>query len=271
MNARPDPAPSHEKFGRNDPCWCAAARSPRSETARRSPPRDRLERGVIQSLDDEKPPRPSEAAFVIPTDSAGLDVRRRSGYDLWIAASDVLAPLIVLVHGPVREGPRPREWSVYQGYGSLLARSGFAVAVTDLDYTDVRLLSEPITQLAEATHAARSEPGVDGNRAVIWGFSGGARLVAGWIEEPPKWLRGVGLSYPVVPAVRRAPIPIVLTRVGLEDPAVQETVDRLVALATDIQVIDVSKGHHGFDALDQDDESRQAVRAGVAAVARLLS
>lgn len=62
-----------------------------------------------------------------------------------------------------------------------------------------------------------------------------------------------------------------LTKVGLEHPPIQESVDRLVTLAADIEVIDVTNGHHGFDALDHNDESRQAVTEGVAAVARLLS
>jgi hypothetical protein len=63
----------------------------------------------------------------------------------------------------------------------------------------------------------------------------------------------------------------VLTRVGLERPAVQESVNRLVALATHIQIIDVTDGHHGFDILDHNEQSRQAVTEGVAAVTRLLS
>ena len=217
------------------------------------------------------PLHPSEAACVVATDAAGIDVRGRLAYDLWVAASNADVPLVILVHGPVRDGPRPREWPVYRGYGSLLARAGLAAAVTDLDYTDVETLSGPIAQLADVAETARNEAGVDGGRCVIWAFSGGARLVGRWIEEPPDWLRAVGLTYPVVAPVTRAQVPIVLTRVGLEHPAVQETVDRLVALATDIQIIDVTAGHHGFDILDHNDDSRRAVTAGVAAVTRLLS
>ena len=208
---------------------------------------------------------------MIDTDAAGIDVRRRSAYDLWVVPSDATVPLVVLVHGPVRGGPRPREWPVYRGYASLLARAGLAAAITDLDYTSVEALSGPIAQLDEVADAARSEPGVDGTRGAIGAFSGGARLVGHWIEEPPNWLRGVSLTYPVVPPVTRAQVPIVLIRVGLEHPQIQETVDRLVTLATDIQMIDVTNGHHGFDTLDHTDESRQAVRAGIAAVTRLFS
>lgn len=208
---------------------------------------------------------------MVATDVAGIDVRRRVAYDLWVVPSEAVVPLVVLAHGPVRSGPRPREWPVYRGYGALLARAGLAAAVVDLDFTSVESLSGPTAQLHAIADAARSEPGVDGTRGVIWAFSGGARLVGHWIEEPPTWLRGVGLTYPVVPPVRRAQVPIVLTRVGLEQPRIKETVDRLVAVAPETEIIDVTYGRHGFDALDHDDESRQAVNAGVAAVTRLLS
>lgn len=112
---------------------------------------------------------------MIDADAAGIDVRRRSPYDLWVVPSDAVVPLVVLVHGPVRGGPRPREWPVYRGYGSLLARAGVAAAIADLDYTTVESLSGPTGQLDAITDAARSEPGIDGTRAVIWAFSGGAR------------------------------------------------------------------------------------------------
>ncbi|HKI91380.1 MAG TPA: hypothetical protein VJ986_03670 [Gaiellaceae bacterium] len=218
------------------------------------------------------PPHPAEAEFVIATDAAGFDVRRRSAYDLGIAASDAILPLVVLVHGPVRGGgPRPREWPVYQGYGSLLTRAGLAAAVADLDFTSVEALSKPTAQLDEIVDAARSEPGVDGEKVVIWGFSGGARLVGRWIEEPPCWLRGISLTYPVAAPVSRVQVPIVLTRVGLERPAIEATVERLLALTTHAEVINVPNGHHGFDTLDHNDESRRAVTSAVAAVTRLLS
>jgi dienelactone hydrolase len=208
---------------------------------------------------------------VIATDAAGLDFRPRPAYDLWLPSSGEVAPLVILVHGPVSVGPRPREWPVYRGYGSLLAESGLAAAVTDLDYTRVDALSEPIAQLDEVAAAVRDEPGVDGERAVVWAFSGGARLLSCWIEDPPNWLRGVSLTYPIVPVLERAQVPIVLTRVGLERAAVQRTIEQLLAFAPDAQIIDVPHGRHGFDALDHTDESRQAVNAGVAAVSLLLS
>jgi hypothetical protein len=57
--------------------------------------------------------------------------------------------------------------------------------------------------------------------------------------------------------------PLLLTRVGRELPERQALVDRFLARAsttgTDVRVIDVPDGQHGFDALDHTEQSRQAV------------
>jgi dienelactone hydrolase len=141
----------------------------------------------------------------------------------------------------------------------------------DLDFTDARELDAPIVELDAVVDAARGEAAVDGNRVVIWAFSGGARLVARFLETPPAWLRGVALTYPVAPAVDQVGVPLVVTRVGVERPEIQETVDRLLAAAPDAEVIDVPKGQHGFDLLDHGDASRDAVRRALDAVAALLT
>jgi hypothetical protein len=215
---------------------------------------------------------PAELEFVLTPDTSGVDVRRRGGYDLYVRPSEGRVPLVVLVHGPVPGAEvRPREWPVYRGYGFLLANAGIAAAVTDLDYTDIEALDAPIAQLREILEAARAEDAVDPEHTALWAFSGGARLVGGWLEDPQPWLRGIALTYPVVPALSRVRARIVVTRVGLERAPIETTVDQLLALAPDAEVIDVDGGQHGFDILDHTDESRRAVSSAVDAVVRLLA
>lgn len=162
--------------------------------------------------------------------------------------------------GPVPgSATRPREWPVYRGYGALAANTGMAAAISDLDYTDARALDAPIAQLERLVDAARAEPCVDSNRVVVWAFSGGARLVGSWLEDPPAWMKGLALTYPVVPTVSRVAGPVVVTRVGLEQPHIQAALDQFLALTPTSLVIDVPNGQHGFDLLDHNDESRRAV------------
>lgn len=111
-------------------------------------------------------------------------------------------------------------------------------------------------------------------------YSGGGPLSADWLREPPEWLRCVALTYPLlaplpgwpqdprflpVEAVAHAAgLAIVLTRVGLEQPQVAEGVGAFVAAAgTRLEIIEVPLGHHGFDHLDDDDDSRAAITRAV--------
>jgi hypothetical protein len=71
--------------------------------------------------------------------------------------------------------------------------------------------------------------------------------------------------------VKRVNARLVVTRVGLEQPRLQDTVDRLLAIAGDAEVIEVPNGRHGFDMLDHTDESGNAVRRALSAVAALLA
>jgi acetyl esterase/lipase len=216
-------------------------------------------------------PDPAELDFVLSPDTSGIEVQRRDGYDLHLGPADALLPVVVFVHGPARGArTRPRDWPVYRGYASLAANAGVSGAVLDLDYTDVHALDRPTAQLGELLDRVRAEASTDPNRVAIWAFSGGARLVGRWLEDPPPWLKVVALTYPVVPALTHAATPVVLTRVGLENPEIQATVDRLLEVVPPAELINVSHGRHGFDMLDHDDDSKRAVHAALKAVLRLL-
>jgi len=215
---------------------------------------------------------PSQLEFVLNPDTSGVEVRRRAEYDLYLGSSGVEVPLIVVVHGPVR-GPvaRPREWPVYRGYGALAVSAAAGAAITDLDYTDPKAPAAPTAQLERIVDVARSEDGIDGGRVAIWAFSGGARLVGRWLEAPPEWLRVIALTYPASPAVASVAAPLVVTRVGLEEPELAHALDRLLAAAPSARIIDVPHGRHGFDLLDHNGESREAVAQALEAVTALLA
>lgn len=215
-------------------------------------------------------PNPAQLDFVVTPPQAVVEKHRHPDYDLHVRPSEAPAPLVVFIHGPIPGGARPRDWPVYRGYASLVANAGLAAAVVDLDYTDFRSLDGPGAQLERVLEAARGEAVVDSERVVLWAFSAGALLMGRWLEGPAPWTRGVALTYPVAPAVSRVRTQVVLTRVGLERPEIQATVDRLLALATGAEVIHVDAGRHGFDFLDHNEESRRAITTAVSAVARLL-
>lgn len=216
--------------------------------------------------------------FVLPTQPA--PVERHGSRDLYLPDAAEPRPAIVFVHGgpiPAELRPTPRDWPVFQGYAATAAARGFVGVTVD---HGPHLWPDPFgpaaTILGEAVDAVRADERVDGDRIALWVFSGGGLLLADYLRETPSWLRVVGASYPLFGALPGWPedprfttyeaaeqagqLPIVLTRVGLENPALAVLVEKFVAAEpAGLEIIDVPDGHHSFDCLDHTDQSREAV------------
>jgi acetyl esterase/lipase len=190
------------------------------------------------------------------------------------------APAVVFVHGgpiPAELQPTPRDWLVFQGYGSLCAERGAVAATVDHRLHDLASYPLAAADVAEAVESVRADPRVDADRVALWFFSGGGPLIADWLHTPPSWLRCVAATYPYLAAppglegrfqpaqavASAGDLPIVLTRVGLERSSLAATVTAFVEAASAcgarLEIIDVPNGQHGFDALDHTPESRDAV------------
>ncbi|MFI5954526.1 alpha/beta hydrolase [Cryptosporangium sp. NPDC051539] len=206
-------------------------------------------------------------------------------------SSDGQRPAVVFVHGgplPLSVTPRPRDWPLFQGYGSLVAAQGLVGVVAEHGLTDPTRYPGAAADVAAAVDTVRADPRVDADRIALWFFSGGGLISAEWLRKPPSWLRCVALTYPVLAAPPGWPVdpafapvdavtsagslPIVLTRAGLEQPVVAEGVAAFVeAAGPALQIVDVPNGHHSFDVLDDTDESRAAVHRAVAEVTALVT
>jgi acetyl esterase/lipase len=199
-------------------------------------------------------------------------------------------PAIVFIHGgpiPAGRQPTPRDWPAYVGYGRYAASQG-AVGVT-VDHRLHSLADYPLaaSDIAAAVEAVRADPRVDAGRIALWFFSGGGLLSAAWLAVPPAWLRCVAMTYPVLSPLPKweqvdarfrpaqavagaGRLPIVLTRVGRERPAIAATVTEFLAAAREsgaaLEVIDVPGGHHGFETIDHTEQARDAVRSAVQTV-----
>lgn len=235
--------------------------------------------------------------FVVPVDPVDPERGETADFYLPDASAGPARPALVLVHGgpvPADRRPTPRDWPVYRGYGSLLAGRGVVAVTFDHPLHGPDAYPRSAGRLREAVERAREHPRVDGDRIALWFFSGGGPLSAGWLRDPPPWLRCVALTYPrlggsalepdfrpvdaveavgaaaaagVAGAMRANALPIVLTRVGLERPDIAATVAQFVAAAqaaeANLTIVDVPAGRHAFDTLDDTDASRQAVTEAV--------
>jgi len=231
--------------------------------------------------------------FVLPIKIRAAE--RHGAVDLYVPdGAPGSCPAVVFVHGgPVPADLRqtPRDWRVYQGYGSAIAESG-AVGVT-VDHRLHSVADYPLAaaDVAEAVEMVRADHRVDADRVALWFFSGGGLLVADWLRTPPGWLRCVAATYPVLTPLRgwkvdprfrpveavesAGDLPIVLTRVGRERRQVAATVKAFTDAAgrcgAKLEIIDVPGGQHGFDMLDHTAESRQAVRRALNSVLALCN
>jgi acetyl esterase/lipase len=225
--------------------------------------------------------------FVLPVKA--VEPARHGRVDLYLPEVQEPSPAIVFVHGgpvPVDLRPTPRDWPVYRGYGSLAATRGIVGVTVDHRLHDATAYPLAADDVVAAVQTGREDPRVDADRIAIWFFSGSGLLLADWLREPRDWLRCVAVTYPLLAAKPGSPVgprfrpaeavatagalPIVLTRVGREQPQLAEMVEAFVAAAraanARLDIVDVPNGRHGFDMLDHTDESRQAVELAFGAV-----
>ncbi|POX48088.1 alpha/beta hydrolase [Streptomyces sp. Ru71] len=231
-----------------------------------------------------------------PLDVPELPRNRRGHVDLYVPeGADGPRPAVVFVHGgPLPPGalPTPREWPTLVGYARLAAAEGMVGVTLDHRLHDVADYARAAADVTAAVELVRADPRVDSDRVALWFFSGGGLLTAPWLAAPPPWLRCVAASYPILAPlpgwgltdarfqpVRAVPhagaLPLVLVRAGLETPVIAATVEEFVTAAEDcgahLELVDVPRGHHGFETLDPPEEVRPALRHAMRSVVGRLT
>ncbi|MPZ95545.1 MAG: NUDIX domain-containing protein [Propionibacteriales bacterium] len=217
---------------------------------------------------------------------------RLPGLDLYLPSGNGPWPLAVLVPG----GPMPAdvepasEWPQYEGYGAALAARGVAAAVVGHPFHSLEALPKCAQVVRRGIAAARADRRIDAGRVVLWFFSGAGLLMGEWLDDRPRWLRGVAVTYPRLRApldsiaappaavdalAGAADLPLLLTRVGRERDELAVAVEEFVAAAgaadSSLRIIDVPQGQHAFDLLDDTFRSREAVEEALTWVSgRLL-
>ncbi|MFK3735447.1 alpha/beta fold hydrolase [Streptomyces sp. NPDC088090] len=236
----------------------------------------------------EEQPSYERLEFLLATRE--IPYERHDRLDVYAPDGEERRPAVLLVHGgPVDAGrvPTPRDTPFYRGYARHLAGLGVVGATVDHRLHALTDYARAAADVSEALDRLRAHPRVDPDRIAVWIFSGGGLLAAHWLAAPPPWLRCLALSYPVLAAPpgwetvesRFRPVdalagagalPVVLVRAGREHPAFAATVEAFLAAAgkhgTDLELVDVPDGRHGFEALDRTAASRDAVARSVRAV-----
>jgi acetyl esterase/lipase len=194
-------------------------------------------------------------------------------------SGDARVPAVFFVHGgpiPTDFVP-PTQWGVFVSYGELAAASGL-VGVTFnhrlFGLTDFERARSDVASAIEYVRSHAAELNIDADRIALWYFSGGGPLMTPMLRDRPDYVRCLLAFYaylqPAEAQVRAksAGVPIFIARAGLDQPMINDTIDRFVpeALAGNamLDVMNHPTGRHGFDILDDDDRSREIIARAVA-------
>jgi dienelactone hydrolase len=189
------------------------------------------------------------------------------GFDLYLPAGSGRGgrlPAIVFLN---TIGDRPgaglmKAWGQYTSWPRLAAARGYA------GITFTSRASDPVADARDllayvAAHAG--ELGIDPDRIGVWACSahvlkGLPALMAGQLPEAKAAVLYYGGAD--VSSFRRD-LPVLLVRAGRDRPLVNERIDQNIAAAASANapwtVINAAGLHHGFDCLDDLDESRRVI------------
>ena len=184
-------------------------------------------------------------------------------------------PVVVFVNGVGgAQDLSLREWGIYRSWAQLVALQGMAAVLHDARRGHE---AEDAVRALAHVHAHGSELGIDGNNVLLWSCSANVRV--GWplaMDPANDFVNGAVVYYGTPDtALRRPDLPILLGRAGLDNPQLNRTIDdlasRALAVNAPVTVMNVANGHHAFDLIDDDDQSRAAVRATLDWMAAHLS
>jgi acetyl esterase/lipase len=217
-----------------------------------------------------------------PPDAVAVDVHTGIGYleaggrellmDLYRPAGRhaVAVPAVLLVHGEADPAllRGVRGWGQSSGWGRLLAAEGLAGVVFEhraIREAGLAAVDAEVDAAVAAVADRAGEFGVDPGRLGMAGFSAGAMLGARALARAAGRLRCAALCYgPLDLEPDPALPPLLVVRAGRDHPELNRTIDAFLAgaLATNlpVELVNHADGHHGFDTVDDTDESRRVIR-----------
>jgi dienelactone hydrolase len=230
----------------------------------------KLREGIVYKQEDG-----AELRFDLYLPEGVADLSRSPG----LAARSGPPPVVVFVNGVggsrAADGAIPmREWGIYRSWARLCAVSGMAAVVHDVRAEHA---SADAADLVAYVHAHAAELGVSGDDVCLWSCSANVRVGFPLAYDPKNdFVKATVLFYgnPDT-SVARPDLPVLLGRAGLDSPNLNAAMDRFAqrALAANapITILNVHNGHHAFDLVDDDDQSRAAVQATLDWMAAQLS
>jgi acetyl esterase/lipase len=215
--------------------------------------------------------------------------------------ADARRPGVIFIHGgPLGKNPSPgaKDWGVYRSYGRLMAASGLIGVTFDHRYLsmNVKDLETSFADVEEAIRFVRANAAsyhLDPDRIALWVFSGGGPHLSIGLRGDAKFVRCLVSYYAILdlsaygPRLGEAPQamekfsplawlnkpsdyvpPVLIGRAGLDSTDINRSVElfvsRMFTLNGDINLLNHPLGRHGFDAYDDNEQTRDVIAATIA-------
>ena len=214
-------------------------------------------------------------------------------------SKDERRPVVICIHGGGSAEYRAKDWGIFRSWGRLLAATGF-VGVTfthRLGYPKpfFQEAAEDVRHAIDYVRAHAEEFNADGDRICLAAWSGGGPLLSLALREKPSSVRGLVAFYAFLDCQQvqafieyetpdtlklfspiaylqgdtTSLIPMFVARAGRDEiPAMNDSIDRFVAAAiaanAPLTLMNHPSGEHGFDNQNDDERSREIIRAALA-------
>ena len=180
-------------------------------------------------------------------------------------------PVVLFIHGGAKPEYRIKDWGIYQSWGRLIAAAGL-VGVTfthRLGYPEPYLeeASEDLRHALAFLRANAPSWNSDADRICLAAYSAGGQLLATPLRDTIPGVRCAVTFYAFL-NMESSTIPMFIARAGQDaNPGLNDAMDRFIASAlaanAPITVFNHPAGEHGFDNQNDDERSREIIRAAI--------
>jgi acetyl esterase/lipase len=212
--------------------------------------------------------------------------------DVYVPAdvqADERRPIVMLIHGGVPASLPVKDMGAYRSWGRLIAAQGMvAVTFTHRLRWPISQLNEPAADVRAAIDFARanaSKFNANPDRMCIAAYSAGGPLLTVTLQDERRYVRCQLAIYPLVDVqgfgvtdepkfaletyIERPSFPpLFLARAGRDAiPTLNERLDAFIGSAiaanAPITLVNHPTGEHGFDVANDDERSREIIRAAL--------
>ena len=176
-------------------------------------------------------------------------------------------PVVVFINGVGdRPGDHLKDWEIYKSWPTLMAANGYVSlchdAKSESSGEDLKALFSYLTKNA-------LELGIDEKKMGAWACSANVRTAVPYLMESAEPGISCGVLYYGFGQSQtlRKDLPVLLVRAGKDNPQLNTGIDVMLrqvqTQGAPWSFLNAPNSHHAFDALDDTDESRAAIRQTV--------